>query len=336
VILLTVGVIGYGYWGPNVVRNWNQNRRVRLKYVCDIKEDRLSIAKRQYPNVIIEKDYHVLLNDTDIDAISIVTPIESHFKIANDALAKNKHVLVEKPLTASSGETRKLINLALKRHRVLMVGHTFLYSPAVLKIKQYIKENQLGTIDFIQLTRINLGRVKHDFNVIWDLAPHDFSILHFWLERMPETIQVIGKASTFEQVCDIAFINLNYPDDGLANIHLSWVAPIKLRQSYIVGKKQMVVYDDTHPTEKVKLYDSGIDIKEPETFGEFQLSYRTGDIKIPRLDAVEPLYAEIDHFIDCIEANAIPRTDGQHALQIVRMIEAAQESLQKGGVPVKL
>jgi predicted dehydrogenase len=334
--MITVGVVGFGYWGPNVARNWNQNRRAKLKFICDIKEDRLSVARLAYPSVIVAKDYHELLKDPEIDAISIVTPIESHYQIAKDALLREKHVLVEKPLTASVKQIEELIDIAERKRKILMVGHTFLYSPPVIKIKELISNNVIGDIEFIQLTRINLGRVKHDFNVIWDLAPHDFSILYYWLNKLPQTIQVVGKATCFETICDIAFITLKYADNCLVNVHLSWISPIKLRQCYIVGKKQMIIYDDNHPTEKVKIYDSGIDIKEPETFGEFQLSYRAGDIYVPRLDAVEPLFAEIDHFIDCIEKNAPPRTDGQHALQIVKMIEAAQDSLKSGGQVINL
>ena len=335
--MLTVAVIGYGYWGPNLVRNWNHNNRARLKYVCDLKSDRLNLAKSNYPQIQITKDYMDILNDPEVDAVNIVVPIKDHYKIAKEALEHDKHILVEKPLTASSEEMEELIKLADEKKKVMMVGHTFLFSPPVIKVKEYIDAGELGTIDFIQLSRINLGRVKHDYNVIWDLAPHDFSIIDFWLGELPESIQVVGKASTFEQVCDIAFINLKYKNEVLGNIHLSWISPIKLRQSYIVGKDKMIIYDDTHPSEKVKLYDKGIDkIRDPKTFGEFQLSYRTGDVLIPNLDNVEPLSAECNHFVDCIEMGATPRTDSFHALRIIKMIEAAQRSLENNGEIVKL
>lgn len=330
--MLKIAVIGFGYWGPNLARNWNQTPKAELKYICDIKPDRLLAAKTNYPYVNTVEDYFDVLNDETIDAVNIATPIKTHYEIAKNALLAGKHVLVEKPLTASSIEMEELISLAQKTQKTLMVGHTFLFSPPVLKVKEYINANKLGDLDFIQLTRINLGRVKHDYNVIWDLAPHDFSILEYWLGKMPESIQVVGKASTFEGVCDVAFINLRYPNDILVNVHLSWISPIKLRQSYIVGKKEMVIYDDTHPTEKVKLFDMGVDVVEnPRTFGEFQLTYRTGDIHVPKLKNAEPLRDEVEHFVECIENNSMPRTSPEHALRIIKMIEAAQESLRRGG-----
>jgi predicted dehydrogenase len=330
--MLNVAVIGYGYWGPNLARNWNLNKRANLKYICDLQDDRLNIAKLNYPHIEITKEYKTILEDPEIDAVNIVTPISTHYEIAKNSLLSNKHILVEKPLTVSSVQMKELMKLAEEKNKVMMVGHTFLYSPPVLKVHELIKKGKLGKLDFIQLTRINLGRVKHDHNVIWDLAPHDFSILEYWLGELPESIQVVGKASTLKNVCDIAFITLKYKNEILVNIHLSWISPVKLRQSYIVGKDKMVVYDDTHPTEKVKLYDMGVDvIKTPETFGEFQLTYRTGDINIPQLDNREPLGAECDHFVDCIESSSIPRTNSKHALRIIQMIEGAQESLKNNG-----
>lgn len=330
--MINVGVIGYGYWGPNLARVWSQSKKARLKYVCDLKDDRVSAAQLNCPQSICVKDYNVILNDPEVEAVNIATNIITHYEIAKNALLANKHVLVEKPLTASSEEALELIEIAKKVKRVLMVGHTFLYSPPVIKINNYLKCNHVGNIDFIQLSRINLGKVKHDFNVIWDLAPHDFSILEFWLNNMPEWVQVVGKAAVYQNVCDVAFISMQFPGEILVNMHLSWLSPVKLRQSYIVGDKNMIVYDDTHPSEKVRVYDMGIDlIKEPDTFGEFQLTYRSGDISVPRLDNTEPLAAECDHFIDCIKNNQQPRTDSQHALRIIRMIEAAQQSLKNKG-----
>lgn len=324
---MNIAVIGYGYWGPNLVRNWHNNKRVDLKYICDIKPERRQNASIGYPNIIITENYKEILADNTIEAVNIATPIDTHYQIAKDSLLAGKHVLVEKPITASKAQAEELKEIAESMKLVIMVGHTFLYSPPVHKVKEYIDNGVLGNIEFIQLTRINLGRVKHDYNVIWDLAPHDFSILEYWLGEQPDWINVFGKAATFKGVCDVAFINLKYKKDIIVNIHLSWISPVKLRQSYIVGNKKMVIYDDTHPTEKIKLYDTGIDIKEPTTFGEFQLTYRSGDIHIPHLDAIEPLGAECNHFIDCIENQSTPRTNINHAIRIVEMIEAAQRSL---------
>jgi len=330
--MITVAVIGYGYWGPNLARVWGQSKRANLKYVCDIKPDRLLDAELSCPQAKVVADYHEILNDPSVEAVNIATPIITHYQIAKDALLSGKHVLVEKPMTASSSQILELTELAHKQEKILMVGHTFLYSPPALKIKKYIKDGVIGDIDFIQLSRINLGKIKHDFNVIWDLAPHDFSILEYWLEDMPEWIQVVGKAAIFENVCDVAFINMQYPGNILVSINLSWISPVKLRQTYIVGNKQMIVYDDTHPSEKVKLFDMGIDlIKNPATFGEFQLTYRSGDIHVPHIENSEPLTIELNHFADCIENNITPRSNSEHAYRIVKMIEAAQQSLNNNG-----
>ena len=217
-----------------------------------------------------------------------------------------------------------------------MVGHTFLYSPPVLKISELIRNNELGNIKYIALTRINLGRIKHDTNVLWDLAPHDFSIILEWMGQLPQKIQVMGKAATFEGNVDVAFVNLFYEKDVLINIHMSWLSPVKVRQSYIIGDKKMIVYDDMHNSEKVKLYDMGVDLKEPDTFGEWQLTYRSGDVIVPRLDAYEPLQKECQHFIDCIVKGSKPKSDADQGIKIVKMIEAAQESLISGGIPVSL
>jgi predicted dehydrogenase len=336
--MFRIAVIGFGYWGPNLVRNWNQNPRAELKAVCDIDESRLALARSQYHYLETVRDYHDLLKNPEIDAVNIATPISTHYQIARDALLAGKHVLVEKPLTAASEETLDLIDIAARKNLILMVGHTFLYSPPVLKIGEYIREGTLGSIDFVQMTRINLGRLKHDYNVIWDLAPHDFAILDYWLGQEPEAVQTTGKAARFRQVCDIAFINLQYPDGVLANIHLSWLSPVKLRQTYLVGDKKMVVYDDAHPTDKIRLLDQGIDIvQDPRDFGEFQLTYRTGDVYLPHLANIEPLAAECAHFMECVETGKQPRTHGEHGLHIVRLIEASLRSLEQGGawVPLK-
>jgi predicted dehydrogenase len=330
--MMNVAVIGYGYWGPNLARVWSQNKRAKLKYVCDLKPDRLAVANINCPHAIKTTNYFDILKDPEIEAVNVTSSILSHYEIVKNALLHNKHVLGEKPLTASSEEIKELIELAEKKKKILMVGHTFLYSPATLKIDELIKNGVIGYIDFIQLTRINLGKVKHDFNVIWDLAPHDFSILEYWLNTMPEWIQVVGKAAIYQNICDVAFISMQYPGDILVNIHLSWLSPVKLRQSYIVGDKNMILFDDAHLSEKVKIFDMGIDlIKEPDSFGEFQLTYRTGDIHVPRLDNIEPLAAEVDHFIDCVETGSVARSGPQHALNTILMIEAAQKSLMNKG-----
>jgi len=334
--MINIAIIGVGYWGPNLVRNFISAKNSTISKVCDVNEERLNFIQSKYPSLNIEFDYNNILDDSDIDAVVLATPIETHFKMAKKALLAGKHVFVEKPITMKSSEAEELKNIASEKKMVLMVGHTFLYSPPVLKVSELIRNNQLGKLKYIALTRINLGRIKHDTNVLWDLAPHDFSIVLEWMGKLPRKIQVMGKAATFEGNVDVAFVNLFYDDDILINIHMSWLSPVKVRQSYIIGDKKMIVYDDMHISEKVKLYDMGVDLKEPDTFGEWQLTYRSGDVIIPRLEAFEPLQKECQHFIDCIKNGSKPKSDADQGIEIVKMIEAAQESLNNGGIPVNL
>jgi len=334
--MLNIAIIGIGYWGPNLVRNFISLQNVNIAAVCDNIQDRLDFIKSRYPSLATTANFENIISDQTISAVIISTPIETHFDMAKKALLAGKHVFVEKPMTMKSEEGIELEKIASNKDLILMVGHTFLYSPPVLKVSELIKHNKLGKLKYIALTRINLGRIKHDTNVLWDLAPHDFSIIHEWLGELPQKIQVMGKAATFEGNVDVAFVNLFYENDLLVNIHMSWLSPVKVRQSYIIGDKKMVVYDDTHHSEKIKIYDMGVDLKEPDTFGEWQLTYRSGDVIIPRLDATEPLQKECQHFIDCIIKEVQPKSDASQGIQIVKMIEAAQESLNNGGIPVSL
>jgi predicted dehydrogenase len=331
-----IAIVGIGYWGPNLVRNFISLKNTKISAVCDIDKSRLDFIKSRYPSVNIESNYNTILNDNGIDAVVLATPIETHYELAKSALLAGKHVFVEKPFTMKSDEAKELKELSESKNLVLMVGHTFLYSPPVLKVSQLIRDHELGNIKYIALTRINLGRIKHDTNVLWDLAPHDFSIILEWMRRLPEKIQVMGKAATFQGNVDVAFVNLFYDDDIIINIHMSWLSPVKVRQSYIIGDKKMVVYDDMHHSEKVKIYDMGVELKEPDSFGEWQLTYRSGDVVIPRLDATEPLQNECRHFIDCIQSGNQPKTNAGQGIKVVKMIEAAQESLKSGGIPVNL
>jgi len=334
--MINIAIIGVGYWGPNLVRNFISAKNSTISKVCDINKERLNFIQSKYPSLETESDYNNILNDSYIEAVVLATPIETHFKMAKEAILAGKHVFVEKPITMKSVEAEELKKIANDKNLVLMVGHTFLYSPPVLKVSELIRNNELGKLKYIALTRINLGRIKHDTNVLWDLAPHDFSIVLEWMGKLPRKIQVMGKAATFEGNVDVAFVNLFYDDDILINIHMSWLSPVKVRQSYIIGDKKMIVYDDMHISEKVKLYDMGVDLKEPDTFGEWQLTYRSGDVIIPRLEAFEPLQKECQHFIDCIKNGSKPKSDADQGIEIVKMIEAAQESLNNGGIPVNL
>lgn len=330
---LHIVVAGLGYWGPNLVRNFVSLENTRLS-ACDILDERRNFIRSRFPSVPVYENYDNVISDPDVDGVVLATPIETHFELAKQALRAGKHVLVEKPMTMRSDQIDELADLAKQHKLVLMAGHTFMFSPPVMKVSELVRQNELGKLQYIALTRINLGRIKHNTNVLWDLAPHDFSIILDWTGKLPQKIEVMGKAATFENNVDVAFVNLHYDNDLLINIHMSWLSPVKVRQSYIIGDRKMVVYDDTHHSEKVKIYDMGVDLKEPDTFGEWQLTYRSGDVLIPRLDAAEPLRNECQHFIDCIRNGKEPKTGADHAKLVVRMIEAAQESLQKGGMPV--
>jgi predicted dehydrogenase len=277
-----------------------------------------------------------VMDNPDVDAVVIATPVSTHFPLASQALQKNKHVFVEKPMTASRGEGESLIQLAKEKKRILMVGHTFEYSPPVLKVKEIIARGDLGKIYYISTSRVNLGLHQKDVSVIWDLAPHDFSTLFFWLEEEPSRISAMGRDYVQKNIPDVAFINMEFSSGCVAHIQVSWLAPSKLRRTSIVGSEKMLVYDDTENIEKVKIYDKGVNYKDPETFGEYQLSYRTGDVISPRLDTYEPLFVEMKHFVECCKTGKAPKTDGQNGLRVVKALEAAEKSLRNNSIVVEI
>ena len=323
---MKIGVIGLGYWGPNILRNLLSLDNVRV-FAYDKDINRMEKIKRFYPSAVYVNSFGELLSN--VDAVMIVTPVETHYELAKAALLKNKDVFVEKPLAISTKEAEELINLAEQRSRILMVGHTFLFNPAVRKVKDLIESGELGDIYYISMTRVNLGIHRKDCNVIWDLASHDLSILYYWLEDEVEKVKAIGDDFSMKNGnIEVAFINLQFKKGAIANIHVSWLAPNKVRNTIVVGSKKMVVYDDTNPQEKIKIYDAGIDIlEEPKTFGEFLLTYRTGDIISPRIPAEEPLRLEVKHFLECIQSRKRPLTDAQEGLKIVKTLERIEKAL---------
>jgi predicted dehydrogenase len=325
-----VGVVGIGYWGPNLVRNLFESRRAQVRMCCDLEPEKLVRVKKRYPEIETTQDFEALLN-SDLDAIFVATPVSTHYPLARAALENGKHVFVEKPFVSSSKDGLELCHLADKNHLKIMVGHTFEYSPPVNKIKTLISHNELGRIYYISSSRVNLGLHQSDVSVIWDLAPHDFSILFYLINETPLFISAIGKDYVQPGIPDVAFINVGFPSGIIAHIEVSWLSPSKLRRTTIIGDKKMLVYDDTSSMEKIKIYDKGVDYKDPETFGEFQLSYRTGDIISPQLKNYEPLRVEIDHFLDCVQNGNNPGTDGYKGLQVVRAMEMAEESLNNSG-----
>jgi predicted dehydrogenase len=330
-----VAVIGLGYWGPNLVRNLHELADAEVAAVCDLSEPALAKIRRRYPAIRQERSLDAILADPSIEAVAIATPVASHHPIARQAIQAGKHVFVEKPLAGSVEGASELVRLGRERGLVVMTGHTFLYSPAVNLIREQIVAGAIGTPYFISMSRVNLGLHQTDVSVVWDLGPHDFSILRYWLDESPVMVSAIGRGCVIPDRPDIAFINLEFGSGAIAHVELSWLAPSKLRRTTIVGSEKMIVYDDTS-AEPVRIFDSGVQHQPPQTFGEFQLSYRTGDIVSPRLEVVEPLWHEMQDFCRGVRGHGRPRSDGAFGLEIVRVIEAAERSLTRGGEPVML
>ncbi len=334
--MIKVAVIGCGYWGPNLIRNLIQIPESKVKYCCDLDEEKLKRIKSLYPEPKVTKNYQEILNDRTVEAVAIATPVHTHFELAKEMLEAGKHVFVEKPLTHTSQEARKLIKLAKKKGKVLMVGHTFLYTAAVNKLKELIDSGELGDVLYISSQRRNLGLFQDDINVVWDLGTHDISIILYLLNgRLGENdcrVVATGQSHFVSDNEDVAFVTLNFAGKVVANLHLSWLDPCKVRNMTVVGSRKMVVYDDIETLEKVKIYDKGVLVPNShDSFGEFQLSYRYGDITIPRLKQEEPLKVELSHFLDCIREDKKPLTDGENGYQVVRIIEKINESLKNGG-----
>jgi predicted dehydrogenase len=326
----TVALIGYGYWGPNLLRTYMDLPKVNLKWVCDLRSSLLDKARRRLPTVQTTTSVNDVLGDPEVDAVLIATPIGTHYQLSKAALLAGKHVLVEKPLTSSPEQCVDLTALAAVRHLTLMVGHTFIYSPPVRKIKELIDAGELGEVRFVTMQRVNLGLHQKDANVVWDLAAHDVSILDYWLGEMPHVVASMGRDCMRMGIPDVAFLNLQYRCGVVALINVSWLSPVKLRNTMVVGSRKMLVYDDTAPVEKVKVFDHGADFREPESFAEFQMVYRTGDIVSPKIQDVEPLRVEAEHFLHCIRTGGRPITDGEMGLRVVAALEAADTSLREG------
>ena len=329
-----IGLIGYGYWGPNLARNFHALPDAHLVAVADADAQRLDEPARLY-GARTHADYRELLADPTLDAVAISTPARTHFDIARAALERGKHVLVEKPLAMSSDEARQLIALAAERQRVLMVGHTFEHNPAVWKIRELIEQRAIGDVYYIYANRVKLGRVQRDINALWSIAPHDISILLYVLGAMPLEVSARGAIYLNENVEDVVFVTLTFPNKVLAHIHASWLDPSKVRQMTIVGSEKMIVYDDVDPEARLRIYDKGV-YRHGSEYGEFQLKVRSGDINIPKIEMSEPLRNECAHFVECVREGKRPRTDGENGLRVVRVLEAAQESLAKNGAAVTI
>lgn len=326
-----VGVVGCGYWGPNLVRNLSESRLCRQISICDVDEQKLGKLRLRYPAARSFQRYEELLAQGDLDAVMIATPPSCHYDQARRALLKGKHVFVEKPFASSTEQGAELISLAEDRKLTLGVGHTFLYSPPVEKIREILDRGELGKVFYISTTRVNLGLHQKDISVIWDLAPHDLSMIMYWLGEMPTEVLAAGKDFVQRGIPDVAFIFLRFASGAIAHVQVSWLSPSKLRRTTIVGSAKMLVYDDTEHLEQVKVFDKGVHFKDPDSFGEYQLSYRTGDIVSPKIETYEPLQAEVADFLSAIRERRRPRSDGEDGLRVVRVLEAAERSLSNSG-----
>ena len=330
-----VAVVGLGYWGPNLVRNLHELPEAHVAGVCDLRRERLDTIALRYPALRQTTKLDAVLNDPTIEAVAIATPVSTHHEIASAALTAGKHVFIEKPFAASSAEAVDLIELAEERGLVVMPGHTFLYSPPVNMIRDLIVSGELGDIYFVSTSRVNLGLHQSDVSVAWDLGPHDFSILRYWLDETPAHVSALSRGCIIPGTPDVAFINLEFESGAIAHVEMSWLAPSKLRRTTIVGSRKMVVYDDAS-NEPVRVFDSGVMLRDPESFGEYRLTYRTGDIVSPRVDVAEPLRLELADFCTAIRTGSIPRSSRELGLEVVRMIEAVDGSLQQHGARVSV
>lgn len=327
---MKVGVIGLGYWGPNLLRNFLSTDGVDKVSAADLNAQRLKVAAKKLPAANYTSHYAELLKSPEIDAVAIATPVSTHFKLAKEALENGKHVLLEKPMTASVAEAEDLISLADRKQLTLMVDHTFIYTGAVRKIQNLISSGELGDVHYFDSVRVNLGLFQHDVNVIWDLATHDLAIMDYLVAARPVSVAAFGVAH-YNHVEDVAYVIVNFNNGTIAHFHVNWIAPVKIRQILIGGSKKMVVYDDLEPSEKVKIYDKGVNIKSKEGIYEALIQYRTGDMYSPKLDGTEALSQLTSHFVECIRDSKTPITDGKSGLNVVRILEAAQQSITHNG-----
>jgi predicted dehydrogenase len=334
---VSVAVVGCGYWGPNLVRNFARVQNGQLVALCDLNEVRLKHLKSVCPSAEATKDYQALLASADLDAVVLATPVRQHFPMAMAALEAGKHVYVEKPLCLQSSQARELIDVAESRHLVLMVGHLLEYHPAIQYLQNLIARGGLGEVYYIYSQRLNLGQVRSDENALWSLAPHDISVANFLFGDRPESVTATGQAFLQSDVHDVVFLTLRYPRGRLAHVQVSWLDPHKTRQLTVVGSQRMAVFNDMDPSEKVRLYDKGVYWDDSSHPGpELGIRLRFGDVQIPWLEATEPLLLECQHFIDCVRNHTRPRSDGWDGLRVIEVLEAADESLRQGGMPVRL
>jgi predicted dehydrogenase len=335
--MIRVAVIGYGYWGPNLVRNFVEAQGTEVHSVCDRRPERLALVQSRYPTVRVTTDPEDVFADTAVDAVAIATPVGTHFDLAMRAIQAGKHVLVEKPLAHSAEAAARLVDAAARHDVVLAVDHTFIYSSPVRKMRELVAAGELGELYYYDSVRINLGLFQHDVNVLWDLAVHDLTIMDYVLPQRPVAISATGARHLADQTDNIAYLTLFFPDNLLGHVHVSWLSPVKLRQTLLGGSRKMVLYNDMDGAAPIKVYDSGVTVSnDEEKLHRMLVGYRTGDMWAPRVEAVEALRVEIAHFADCIEHRKRPLADGEAGLRTVTLLEAATESLAARGRPVEI
>ncbi len=335
----SIGVIGCGYWGPNLLRNFAENETAHLSWICDLDQARLDSMSRRYPSARTTVDYRQMVQDPELQAVAIVTPVATHYQLAKEFLRAGKHVLLEKPMTSTAAQAEELIALAEENGLTVMVDHTFVYTGAVRKMKELVTSGQLGDLLYFDSVRINLGLFQRDINVLWDLAPHDLSIMDTLIDRQPLALTALGSCHIESGIENIAYLVLLFPDDFIAHFHFNWLAPVKIRRTLIAGSSKMILYDDIEPTEKVRVYDKGVTanrVSDREVAYQTLVSYRTGDVWAPKLDSTEALKYVVADFLNALRLGHKPLSDGQAGLRVVRLLEAAQQSIKNGGMTVNL
>jgi len=333
---INIAVVGFGYWGPNIVRNFYSAEKARVVSVCDRESKTLKRVKRSYPGIKTTTNYDDIVSSSEVDAIAIVTPVRTHYELARKALNNGKHVFVEKPFTSTVAQAEELLELADRKNLIIMVDHTFLFTGAVKKIKEFVDDNILGELYYYDSMRVNLGLFQHDVNVIWDLAPHDLSIMDYIVGEKPEAIMATGKKHFCNGHEDIAFITVYFTNNLIGHFNVNWISPVKIRTTLIGGEKRMLVWNDLEADEKVKIYDKGVNIENREGVYDLLIKYRSGDMWAPRVEQSEALKAEIEYFIDCVLNDQVPFNDGRAGLRVVKILEASNESLKNNGKMIKL
>ena len=333
--MIRVGIIGYGYWGPRIARNFHSANGCEVTVICDKSPETLRRAKQAFPGIAVTSEVSDVMSSPDIDAVAVITPVWTHFGLAKAALENGKHVFVEKPFTATTAQAEELIELASRKNLKIMVDHTFLFTGAVKKIRELIDEGTLGKLYYYDSTRVNLGLFQHDVNVIWDLAPHDLSIMDYLIKDKPTAVIATGQKHLNGHE-DIAYITIYFGDSMIAHLNVNWLSPVKVRSTLLGGEKKMVLWNDVEADEKVKVYDKGVDISNGQSVYDLLVSYRSGDMWAPKIEQAEALATEAKYFVDCIEQDMTPFNDGAAGLRVVKLLEAADRSLQERGAAIQL